>query len=100
MHLLDTDVLIDIQRDYEPALAWFESLEELPGVPGFVVMELIQKADSARQVEEAMRLVAPFEIVWPSDLDCDLALQHRRRRHTRSLLRKRNTASGAKGRPI
>ncbi len=81
MYLLDTDVLIDIQRDYEPAVAWFESLDELPGVPGYVAMELIQKADNARQVEQAMRLVAPFEIVWPSELDCDLALQHFRACH-------------------
>lgn len=39
MYLLDTDVLIDIQREYAPALMWFATLTELPSVPGFVVME-------------------------------------------------------------
>ena len=30
MYLLDTDVLIDIQREYAPALTWFATLTELP----------------------------------------------------------------------
>gem|GEM_PF-1434106 len=41
MYLLDTDVLIDIQRGHQPAIDWFSNLQELPSVPGFVVMELI-----------------------------------------------------------
>jgi predicted nucleic acid-binding protein len=39
MYLVDTDVMIDIQRSYGPALAWFASVSELPSIPGFVVME-------------------------------------------------------------
>lgn len=42
MYLLDTDVLIDIQRGHQPAIAWFTSLQEVPSVTGFVVMELTQ----------------------------------------------------------
>jgi predicted nucleic acid-binding protein len=41
MDLVDTDVLIDVQRGHPPALAWFAGLTELPAVPGFVVMELV-----------------------------------------------------------
>ena len=44
MLLLDSDVLIDVQRGYAPAVTWFSGLSELPSVPGFVVMELIQDA--------------------------------------------------------
>ena len=39
MELLDTDVLIDVQRGHPPALACFSALTSRPGVPGFVVME-------------------------------------------------------------
>lgn len=46
MYIVDTDVMIDIQRGYGPALAWFTSLLELPSIPGFVVMELIQDAQN------------------------------------------------------
>lgn len=55
MYLLDTDVLIDIQREYAPALTWFATLTELLAVPGLVVMELIQNAQNARQVRQALK---------------------------------------------
>jgi predicted nucleic acid-binding protein len=72
--LLDTDVLIDVQRNHPAAVAWFSGLSEMPSVPGFVVMELIQDAQNSRQVREALRLVAPLPVVWPTAADCQRAL--------------------------
>jgi predicted nucleic acid-binding protein len=74
MDVLDTDILIDVQRGHASALEWFGRLTELPCVPGYVVMELIQDARNNREVDEALKLVAPFPIVWPSVADCDRAL--------------------------
>lgn len=74
MDVLDTDILIDVQRGHPPALAWFAQLTELPCVPGYVVMELVQDARNNREVEEALKLVAPLPIVWPSMVDCTRAL--------------------------
>jgi hypothetical protein len=74
VYLLDTDVLIDIQREYAPALMWFATLTELPTVPGLVVMELVQDAQNARQVRQALKLVAPLPVVWPTAADCQRAL--------------------------
>ena len=74
MNLLDTDVLIDVQRGHPPALAWFAGLTELPAVPGFVVMELIQDARNALEVRQALKLVSPLRIVWPTESDCLRAL--------------------------
>jgi predicted nucleic acid-binding protein len=74
MELLDTDVLIDVQRGHPPALAWFAGLTVLPAVPGFVVMELIQDARNGREVRHALKLVAPLQIVWPTEPDCARAL--------------------------
>ena len=54
MYLLDTDVMIDIQRKFAPAVAWFNALADTPSVPGFVVMELIQKAQNKQQVQGAL----------------------------------------------
>ena len=72
--LVDTDVLIDIQRGHPPALAWFADLAEVPAVPGFVVMELIQDARNSNEVRQALKLVAPMPIVWPTEADCSRAL--------------------------
>jgi predicted nucleic acid-binding protein len=74
VYLLDTDILIDIQRGHPPAVAWFASLKDLPLVPGFVVMELIQDAQNTRQVRKALKLVAPLQVVWPTEMDCARAV--------------------------
>lgn len=42
MLLLDTAVMIDLLRQYPPAVAWLDSLrEEEIVLPGFVMMELM-----------------------------------------------------------
>ena len=74
MYWVDTDVMIDIQRSYAPALAWFASVSELPSIPGFVVMELIQDAQNKQQVRKVLQMVAPLQIVWPTETDCARAL--------------------------
>jgi len=74
MYLIDTNVMIDIQRGYTPALAWFASISELPSIPGFVVMELIQDAQNKQQVCKVLQMVAPLPIVWPTETDCARAL--------------------------
>jgi predicted nucleic acid-binding protein len=76
MHLLDTDILIDIQRGYPPAINWFSDLDELPSVPGLVVMELIQNAQNKQKVQEVLKLVAPLPIVWMTETDCAQALSN------------------------
>jgi len=44
MILLDSDVMIDLLRQYPPAVEWFDTLEDEEEIilPGYVVMELIQ----------------------------------------------------------
>jgi predicted nucleic acid-binding protein len=74
MYLLDTDILIDIQRGHAPAIAWFSSLSDVPNVPGFVVMELIQDSRNMQQVHKALQLVAPLSVVWATEADCARAL--------------------------
>jgi len=74
VHLLDTDILIDIQRGHAPAMAWFAGLDELPLVSGFTVMELVQDAPSAQHIRKALKLVSPFPVVWPTEAECSRAL--------------------------
>ncbi len=81
MLLLDTDILIDFQRGFAPAVAWFRGLEEMPSIPGLVAMELVQDARDAREVERSRKLAAPFPVVWPTEVDCNLALEAFRAHH-------------------
>lgn len=74
MYLLDTDILIDIQRGHPPAVSWFSALQEVPFIPGIVVMELVQDAKNAQQVQKALKFVAPLPVVWPTKADCNRAL--------------------------
>ncbi len=74
MLILDTDILIDIQRGHEPARQWFAGLETVPSVAGFAVMELVQGARNPYEVRQALLLVAPMPIVWPTESDCSRAL--------------------------
>ncbi len=74
MLVLDTDVLIDLQRKHASASAWFAGLSEPPSVPGIVVMELIQGAKNAQQVRTALRLTSGLPIIWPTVVDQQRAL--------------------------
>ena len=74
MRMLDTDVLIDIQRGHSAATAWFKSLSDIPRVPGFVVMELVQSARNLKQVRDVLKLTSPLPVAWPGEQDCNHAM--------------------------
>ena len=74
MLLLDTDVLIDVQRRHPPAVTWFAGLPEAPSIPGIVKMELVQAARNALEIQRALLQVAHLPVLWPSEADCNRAL--------------------------
>ena len=76
MILLDSDVMIDLLRQYPPAMRWFDALDDEQDLllPGYVVMELIQGCRNKVEQERLQRELATFGIVWPTSADCDEAL--------------------------
>ncbi len=74
MRLLDTDVMIDILRGYLPAVNWLAGLLEVPGLPGFVVMELISGCPNKAEVKKLQKSLNLFQIYWPTENDCNRAL--------------------------
>ena len=74
MELIDTDVLIDIQRGFGAAADWFATDPDV-GVPGFVVMELAQDARNSDEVQKALAIVDGLAVVWPSEEECQTALE-------------------------
>ncbi len=77
MILLDSDVMIDLLRQYPPAVEWFDTLEDEEEVilPGYVVMELIQGCRNKIEQERLQQELAICGVVWPSPENCDKALE-------------------------
>ncbi len=73
MILLDTDVMVDILRGYEPAREWLGSADEI-GVPELVAMELVQGCQDTREQRRLEKALAGYELYWPNTEDCNRAL--------------------------
>lgn len=75
MVILDTDIMVDLLRRYLPAVTWLESLgNKNIGLPGYVVMELIQGCVNQVQRDRVQTQLARFNVLWPSSSACDRAL--------------------------
>lgn len=76
MILLDTDVAVDVLRGHPPAVAWLQGLgSTLLGLPGLVVMELIQGCRNKGEQQRVEEFCKPHALFWPSEMDCRRALQ-------------------------
>ena len=75
MIALDTDVLVDILRNYAPAIEWLRQLgtNEI-AIPGFVAMELVQGCRDSAELAKVEHFLSRFIVVWPSAQACDVAL--------------------------
>jgi hypothetical protein len=74
--------MIDLLRQYVPALDWLGSLgEEEIILPGFVVMELLQGCNNKTEQAKVEQFLTGFDIVWPLPETCDAALEMFARYH-------------------
>lgn len=84
MILLDSDVMIDLLRQYPPAVIWLESLGEKEILlPGFVVMEVLQGCGNKTEQAKVEQFLTGFEIIWPLPETCEVALEIFARYHLR-----------------
>lgn len=76
MILLDSDIMIDLFREFPPAKAWFDSIDdgETMALSGFVIMELIQGCKNKLQLDKLQRDLAFYETIWLEPEDCARAL--------------------------
>lgn len=73
-HMLDTDILIDVQRNHAPAVAWLAALDlSTIGVSGYASMEMRQSARDKTEATAANSLLGLFHRVWPSRFACEAA---------------------------
>ena len=77
MILLDTDVMVDVLRGYEPTIVWLTAISDAEiGVPGLVVMELIQGCQNAREQKRLEKALNAYPLYWADPQDCDRALKN------------------------
>ncbi len=76
MLLVDTDVMIDVMRNFPPAILWLQGLGDVQiGLPGLVSLELIQGCRNRTEQQRVKRLVSKFARFWPTSVDCERALE-------------------------
>lgn len=71
---LDTSVLVDVGRGYQPATLWLSSQPLLAIVPT-VRMELVAGAKNKTEQMKVTRLAAKFQMVYFTQVDLDWAMQ-------------------------
>ncbi len=85
MIILDTDVMIDLLRQYRPALEWLQSLgEEEIILPGLVVMELIQGCKNRAEQDKLEKELCAYDVAWLLPETCNGALSVFSRYHLSS----------------
>jgi len=73
--LLDTTIIIDIFKGYQPAINWLESESDKNiGVSGFTVFEVLQGSRDKEEMLTLQKKLVKFPIFWPSENDCNHAL--------------------------
>jgi len=71
MIFIDTDVMVDVLRRYEPAVAWLDSLgSAVVGIPGLVAMELLQGCRDREEKQEVEAMLRSYALYWPTPADC------------------------------
>jgi hypothetical protein len=73
--LLDTDIMIDFLRGYQPAVTWLTGYGSPLGLPGLVAMELIQGCQNLAEQRRVEREVQRFRLCWPTLMDCQRSFQ-------------------------
>lgn len=74
--LLDSDVIIDIQRSVPEALSWINSARELQfALPASVAFEIVIGAKSNIHLQKGQRFLSRFEVKHLTAGDSELALE-------------------------
>jgi hypothetical protein len=75
--VLDTDVIVDILRRYQPAVQWLEqNRQEQFVISGFSAMEVLAGCKDKQEQDAIQRqLFSRFRIAWLAEAECERALQ-------------------------
>jgi predicted nucleic acid-binding protein len=65
--MLDTDILIELKRDEPKALAWLDTLPDLPPVCIFAALELFWGCQNSQERRTVVKFLAPYTLIYPTE---------------------------------
>jgi predicted nucleic acid-binding protein len=71
--ILDSDVLILLEKEDPFALSWFAGLNEAPGAAGFAALELLNGCENAADRRRIEAFLSSFTLLWPDEKALDRA---------------------------
>jgi predicted nucleic acid-binding protein len=73
--LLDTNIFIDISRNYSPALLWLKNQTLQFGVSSICRIELMLGARNKIEMQKIDRVLQPFQLIYPDAADSQWAME-------------------------
>lgn len=74
--LLDTNILVDMLRDYEPAIKWKNTLgDQIIGISNIVYMEMIEGSPNKHKLGIALKFLSQFALIYITEKDQQWAIQ-------------------------
>ncbi len=63
--LIDTSIIVDILRGYQPAIEWMDAKRQMLGVSRLVVLEVLEGVQNRPAQKNAIAFIAQFTIIEP-----------------------------------
>ena len=76
MVLLDTDVMVDIRRGFEPAMQWFAGLQDHPALSVITVLELLHGCRNRQEQNTLEQMVQRIPVIHLDETACERALEY------------------------
>ena len=73
--VLDTDVLIALEKADTRAQMWFDGLPATPFVAGYAALEMLAGCENAADKRRIERMLRPFIRLWPDEAAREKAVQ-------------------------
>ncbi len=75
--ILETTVLVDLLRQHQPAVNWFQSKSQSTfGITPIIWMEVIGGGPNKIKRLQAAKLMQQFEMIYLTQVDLDWAMEH------------------------
>ncbi|MDZ4769673.1 MAG: PIN domain-containing protein [Chloroflexota bacterium] len=83
MRFVDSTVIVDALRYYEPAILWLKAQKEQLYVSRIVQLEIIQGTRDRAEMRSALRVLLQFAPITPTQEDIDWAIDQQLSLHLR-----------------